>query len=346
MKCSDECCPDKPTRHCENPDRAVWGLKVSTIGRRLAAIAVAHRKAGVPDHELPTRDHRVRAVWKGIRRTTGVAKAKKKGIEVEQHCDLAMSFGTSTSDLRDKALLLLTFFSSCRRSEIVALDIADLAFNEKGVVLTLRRSKTDQEGVGCEVPVFYRPRDASKACPVLALHAWIDCAQIAEGPLFRSVWGKGDTATVGARRITTHTLANVVKRQVKKAGGLYGFDARSFGAHSLRRGSITSAAKRGTSLEQIAEISRHRSLQVLREYIEQATVMERNASLGMQDPHLMKMLKARRTIAVAERRGRIPEAPLIPVDDAEAAALFLAERMRPAVRVELGRLLIANSIFR
>lgn len=134
MKCSDECCPDKPTRHCENPDRAVWGLKVSTIGRRLAAIAVAHRKAGVPDHELPTRDHRVRAVWKGIRRTTGVAKAKKKGIEVEQHCDLAMSFGTSTSDLRDKALLLLTFFSSCRRSEIVALDIADLAFNEKGVV--------------------------------------------------------------------------------------------------------------------------------------------------------------------------------------------------------------------
>lgn len=60
----------------------------------------------------------------------------------------------------------------------------------------------------------------------------------------------------------------------------------------------------------------------------------------------MKMLKARRTIAVAERRGRIPEAPLIPVDDAEAAALFLAERMRPAVRVEIGRLLIANSIFR
>lgn len=116
---------------------------------------------------------------------------------------------------------------------------------------------------------------------MLALRAWIDCAQIAEGPLFRSVWGKGDTATVGARRITTHTLANVVKRQVKKAGGLYGFDARSFGAHSLRRGSITSAAKRGTSLEQIAEISRHRSLQVLREYIEQATVMERNASLGM-----------------------------------------------------------------
>jgi hypothetical protein len=33
---------------------------------------------------------------------------------------------------------------------------------------------------------------------------------------------------------------------------------------------------------------------------------------------------------------------MIPVDDAEAAALFLVEHMRPAIRAELGRLLVAN----
>jgi hypothetical protein len=60
----------------------------------------------------------------------------------------------------------------------------------------------------------------------------------------------------------------------------------------------------------------------------------------------MKMLKTRRTIIAAARRARKPEAPSIPVDDAEAAALFLAEHMRPAVQVELGRLLIAAPLLR
>jgi hypothetical protein len=40
----------------------------------------------------------------------------------------------------------------------------------------------------------------------------------------------------------------------------------------------------------------------------------------------------------AQRRSR----PIILVDDAEAAALFLVEHMRPAIRAGLGRLLVAN----
>jgi hypothetical protein len=40
----------------------------------------------------------------------------------------------------------------------------------------------------------------------------------------------------------------------------------------------------------------------------------------------------------ARRRSR----SMIRVDDAEAAALFLVEHMRPAIRAELGRLLVAN----
>lgn len=40
----------------------------------------------------------------------------------------------------------------------------------------------------------------------------------------------------------------------------------------------------------------------------------------------------------ARRRSR----PIIPVDDAEAAALSLVDHMRPAIRAELGRLLVAN----
>jgi hypothetical protein len=34
----------------------------------------------------------------------------------------------------------------CRRSELVALDAADIAEAKTGLLITIRRSKTDQEG--------------------------------------------------------------------------------------------------------------------------------------------------------------------------------------------------------
>src|SRR5437763_1154835 len=48
--------------------------------------------------------------------------------------------------LRDRALLLLGFAGAFRRSELVGLDVADLEFSSAGLVVTLRRAKTDQEG--------------------------------------------------------------------------------------------------------------------------------------------------------------------------------------------------------
>jgi hypothetical protein len=49
--------------------------------------------------------------------------------------------------------LLLGFDSARRRSEIGALDVEDLAFISQGIVLTLRKAKTDQEGAGRQIGV-------------------------------------------------------------------------------------------------------------------------------------------------------------------------------------------------
>jgi site-specific recombinase XerD len=49
---------------------------------------------------------------------------------------------------RDRALLRVGFASALRRLELVALDVADLEECAEGVVLTVRRSKTDQESAG------------------------------------------------------------------------------------------------------------------------------------------------------------------------------------------------------
>src|SRR5438876_9351110 len=72
-----------------------------------------------------------------------------------------------------------------RRSELVSLDVADVTFGADGLIVQLRRSKTDLEGEGRKVglPSGTNPL----TCPVRALRAWLDGAAIARGPIFRSV---------------------------------------------------------------------------------------------------------------------------------------------------------------
>jgi integrase len=57
------------------------------------------------------------------------------------------------SGLRDRALLLLGFAGAFRRSELVALDVADIEETETGLLVTIRSSKTDQEGQGVISPL-------------------------------------------------------------------------------------------------------------------------------------------------------------------------------------------------
>lgn len=58
-----------------------------------------------------------------------------------------------TCGKRDRAILLVGFAGAFRRSELVALDSADLKFQAEGLLATLRRSKTDQEAEGCHIAI-------------------------------------------------------------------------------------------------------------------------------------------------------------------------------------------------
>ena len=59
----------------------------------------------------------------------------------------------TVQQLRDRALLLVGFAGAFRRSELVSLDLADCDFGERTLTITLRRSKTDQEGLGRRVVI-------------------------------------------------------------------------------------------------------------------------------------------------------------------------------------------------
>jgi integrase len=140
--------------------------------------------------------------------------------------------------LRDRALLLLGFAGAFRRAELVSLDVADLEFSSAGLVVTLRRAKTDQEGRSRRIGVPYG--SSEKTCPVRSLQAWLESARIVDGPVFRSL---DPFQRVQQRRLSDKAVARIVKRRAAAVG----LDPERYAGHSLRAGLATSAAAGGSN---------------------------------------------------------------------------------------------------
>lgn len=241
------------------------GKRVSTIERALAAIAHAHRAHG---EEWTKGERAIREVLCGIRRRVGVALRKKAPIVDADLRAVVGALPVGLIGVRDRALLTLAWCGAFRRSEVVALKVKDVTFSSEGVIVTLRRSKTDQEGHGAEkgIPFASDPN----VCPVRALRAWLDIGAIRDGSIFRAV-SRGER--VGAA-LGDRAVARIVKRAAKRAG----LDPDRYAGHSLRSGFATTAAMKGRSLDAIMRQTGHRSERVARGYIRHATLFVDNAA--------------------------------------------------------------------
>jgi integrase len=236
--------------------QATSGKKASTISRRAAAIAYAHKLAGF---EPPTNIETVRATVRGIRRSIGCAPVRKAPATADVIAAMLAHCPDTLRGKRDAALLALGFAGAFRRSELVALTVDDLVEGPDGYRVTIRQSKTDQEGAGQEIAV---PRGC-RIRPVAAVRAWLQAAGITEGFIFRPVAKGGQ---VLAEALSGHSAAAIVKRHAKLAG----LDPADFAGHSLRSGYLTSAAEAGAGVLKMQEQSRHRSLDMLIGYVRRA----------------------------------------------------------------------------
>src|SRR4051812_14144639 len=211
---------------------------------------------------------------KGIKRTHGSAATQKAPVLTEDLRVMLRLIPDTLHGTRDRALLLVGFAGAFRRSELVTLDIHDLKFQAEGLLINLRRSKTDQEGLGRVVAI---PEGRHlETCPVRALRLWIDSAPITEGPIFRSM-RKGDTLQPG--RLTGHAVAAIVKKYANAAG----LPVHLFSGHSLRAGFVTSAARAGEPERRIMRQTGHKSIEMVLRYVRQANAFTDNAvrSLGL-----------------------------------------------------------------
>ena len=168
-------------------ERAGEGLSVGTIDLACSAISHHHRSHGLDD---PILAEGVRQVRRGLRRLIGAAprrQARPLGTEdIRQILDAIDR--SSAKGARDAAIILLGFASAMRRSELVALTLADVGYKPGGVLLTIRRSKTDQYAESQVVAVVHGQHAATD--PIAALDAWLTFRGPDEGPLFTSMRNK------------------------------------------------------------------------------------------------------------------------------------------------------------
>jgi integrase len=237
----------------------------ATIQAELAAIAAAHRAAAAPD---PTKDLEVKTVLRGIRKTKGVAQAKKAPLVAQAMREVLDTLDDSARGRRDRCMLLVGWTGALRRSEIVAINHEDLALVKEGLILTIRRSKTDRYGQGDTVGLPKHPDPRYDV--VRAYCGWVERSGAHEGPVFRPVTRHG---YVLPRRINDRSVALLVKR-VARLAGLQG----DYSGHSLRAGLATSAAAAGAGEASIMRQTRHKSVTVMRGYIRPASVWIENAA--------------------------------------------------------------------
>jgi integrase len=240
-------------------------LAVASLVRHVASISKAHEAQGLPN---PTRSELVRATMRGIKRTRGCGQREAKPLLRDDLMLVLDAIGEGLKDIRDRVLLLIGFAGALRRSELVGLDVGDIEHVRQGAVLTLRRSKTDQDGQGRKIGI---PYGRTRWCPVAALDVWLAVSGITEGAIFRPVDRHGRVHDI---RLSGEAVSLVVRQRVAAAG----IDQSRYSGHSLRAGLATSAAQAGVSAWRIKAQTRHASDAMLARYIREGELFTDNAA--------------------------------------------------------------------
>lgn len=229
-------------------------LAINTLRQRLAALSRWHTDQGFAD---PTKSPLVRQVLKGIRSIHAVPEKRARPLElvvleqVAQWLDTAIRNAQQSGDLptllrhtRDRSLILLGFWRGFRSDELVNLRIENIEVTPgQGMACYLGRSKGDRQLQG---RVFQCPA-LSRLCPVTAFNAWIDLADLTEGPVFRKIdqWGH-----VAGESLHANSLIPLLRNLFAEAGVE---SPEDYSSHSMRRGFAGWARASGWDIKELME---------------------------------------------------------------------------------------------
>ena len=180
----------------------------------------------------------------------------------------------SLAGLRDHVLLLVGFIGALRRSELGGIDVEHLEAHDKGLVLHIATSKTNQTGEHDELVVLPSSPTPGR-CPVNAILHWRRAARIDTGPLLRGLTRTGQPRPT---RLNDASINRLVKNAVARTGA----NPAAYSAHGLRAGFVTYANLMGQSDRAIARQTRHRSLASLGPYVRITDAWTNNAAVQLR----------------------------------------------------------------
>ena len=229
------------------------GKSISTLNQILAGISFALRTR-LDSFDTPASSLVVKQFMQGARRIKA-DQPKRKAKPITN--DIIKDIIADIDSLRDKALILLGWSGALRRSEIAAIRVNDLNFRKEGLELTIRKSKTDQEGAGQKIAIVNQ-------ITIDTLIAWLDMSKgTGEDYLFQGKYKN--------QSLTGQAVANIIKKYL----------GNEYSAHGLRSGFMTSAANHGVSFEKIIEVSRHKDYTVAMGYTKDADKFFTHAGKGL-----------------------------------------------------------------
>ena len=243
-------------------------LAPSSLARRVATLSKVHQANAWPN---PCRSEIVRATMRGIKRVKGTAQEQARPLLREDLFILLDALRDDARGKRDRALLLIGWAGGFRSSELVGLDLADIEEVRDGLVLHLRRSKTDQTGQGRKIGI---PLGRTRHCPVVSLSAWLRVLASEEGPIFRPVDRHGN---VQSDRLRSDAVSTILRNRL----AISGIDPEGYSGHSLRAGLATSAIKAGVPTYKVRAQTGHATDLMLSRYVRDAGLFDGNAAGAM-----------------------------------------------------------------
>ena len=221
-----------------------------TIRRRVSSIAHLHRAAELTD---PTKSAKAKLALRRMQRTFAARPNQAQGITEHNVSAILATTESRLIDKRDVALLLTARDMLARRSEVIALYVSDITFQEDGVAtVMIHKSKTDQEGEGAVMWLSPRTTDA--------IRQWMRAGGIKEGKLFRSV-GRGG-------RVGGGLSDRDVSRRFKVMAERAGIPSEQISGHSPRVGMTQDLSAAGAELPELMTAGRWKSPQMPARYTE------------------------------------------------------------------------------
>ena len=253
--------------------------KASTIQRILASITYKYRLNNLQfDRKNPNIAETISAIVRNEKNLkSGQAKEILKA-DIEKIINSIHDDSEDYSTFRDKALILVGFYSFCRRSELLGMKYEHLNFGDSGIQVLIPFSKTDQTGEG---RMIFLPETNDDFCPVKSLKNWLEIARIDNGPLFYKINKSNSIEKYTMNQMNQKVSLNdasfvLILKKRARAAGLE--DCDKISGHSLRIGSITQARMNGVPTHEIMAQSGHKTTQMIDRYTKLSNIKETSAA--------------------------------------------------------------------